>query len=387
MALPLPLNEPARLAALRALHVLDTPPEPAFEDIVRLAAQVCGTSMAAVTLIDEHRQWLKAALGLERGECLREDSFCAHTVLDDDLLIVNDAAADARFSQHPWVVREPRVRFYAGAPLHLGDGLNLGALCVFDREPHALTADQMTSLRALTRQVATNLRLGRTVLELEAAARARQAAQAALAASNKRFEKFMDNAPAIALIKDAAGRFLYVNQLAADCFELPAAEWLGKTDADLWGEKIAGPWRKQDLRVLAGGKLIVTEEDVPTPGGTHTWITHKFPMLNPAGEPLLAMLAVDISDRKRDERERERLVDRLRLALAEVKTLGGLIPICCGCKNIRDDAGYWQLIEAYLGEHTEAEFSHGFCPECLSKLHPDFAQLSVAGGARREAAR
>lgn len=374
-----PPNEPARLAALRTLQILDTPPEPAFDDIVRLAAQVCGTSMAAVTLIDEHRQWLMAALGMERGECPREDSFCAHTVIEDDLLVVNDAAADARFAQHPWVVREPRIRFYAGAPLHLGDGLNLGALCVFDRQPHTLTADQMASLRALTRQVATNLTLGRTVIELEKAARQRDATEAALRASEARLRTFMDNAPMVVLMKDLEGRFLYVNRTCAERFQIPNEDWIGKTDADIFGERVARRLRAADLRVMSSDRLVVIEEEVPTFEGVQTWISHKFPMRNAAGEAVLAVLSLDITARRRSEQERERLVIELRRALAEVKTLNGLIPICTSCKNIRDDAGYWQLIEGYIAEHSEAEFTHGICPECLTRLHPDYAACVGAG--------
>lgn len=369
----IPANEAARLAALRALQVLDTAPEPAYDDIVRLAAQVCGTSMATITLIDEHRQWHKSALGTERGQCPREDSFCGHTVLEDDLLIINDTAADARFSAHPLVLGEPHIRFYAGAPLHLGDGLNLGALCVFDREPHTITADQQESLRALSRQVAANLTLGRTVVELEKAARERDATESALRASEAQFRLFMDNAPMVVLMKDADGRFLYVNRMGAERFQIPAEEWIGKTDADLFGPRTAKPWRAADLRVMKAGRLAVLEEEVLTSEGTQTWISHKFPVRNAAGEAVLAVLSLDITARRRSERERERLVIELRQALAEVKTLSGLIPICVSCKNIRDDTGYWQLIEGYIAEHSEAEFSHSLCPECLTRLHPDYA--------------
>src|SRR5262245_31308910 len=136
-----PLSEAARLATLRALQILDTPPEERFDRIVRLAARVLGTPIAALSLVDEKRQWFKATVGLGGvTETPREWSFCAHAIHDSGAaLVVPDAMADVRFAGNPLVTGEPRIRFYAGHPVVAEDGSPLGALCVIDRLPRELS--------------------------------------------------------------------------------------------------------------------------------------------------------------------------------------------------------------------------------------------------------
>lgn len=133
---PLPLDEAGRIEALRAYDVLDTPPEEAFDDLTRLASQICGTPMAMISLIDRDRQWYKAKVGTEVTETPRDVAFCAHAMLAPDLFIVPDARADERFVDNPLVTTGPQVRFYAGAPLITPEGQALGSLCAVDRVPH-----------------------------------------------------------------------------------------------------------------------------------------------------------------------------------------------------------------------------------------------------------
>jgi GAF domain-containing protein len=154
---PFPPNEAKRLEALRRYQVLDTAPEPAFDDFVELAAAICGTPISTVTFIDEDRQWFKARLGLTGTESPREHSFCAHTILQDQLMVVEDAAADERFAANPLVTGDPHIRFYAGAPLMDREGHGLGSLCVIDREPHHITDAQRSALRTLARRVMAEL--------------------------------------------------------------------------------------------------------------------------------------------------------------------------------------------------------------------------------------
>src|SRR5205085_857740 len=127
-AAPLRADEAERLAALRRYGILDTEPEPAFDDLTLVASIVCETPIAAITLVDEHRQWFKSIVGLPVRETSRDLSFCAHTIVEADLLVVPDVLADARFSTNPLVISEPRIRFYAGAPLVTPDGHALGTL-------------------------------------------------------------------------------------------------------------------------------------------------------------------------------------------------------------------------------------------------------------------
>ncbi|MEV4636151.1 GAF domain-containing sensor histidine kinase [Actinoplanes sp. NPDC049548] len=161
MPAPLPTNEIDRLAALYELDILDTAPEKDFDDIVALASSVCGVPMSLVTLIDADRQWFKARVGTDLTETSRDLSLCSHAILGKDLLVIPDAAEDPRFSGHPAVDGGKGVRFYAGAPLITSDGFALGTLCVFDSEPRRLDSEQLQALRALARQVTSQLELRR----------------------------------------------------------------------------------------------------------------------------------------------------------------------------------------------------------------------------------
>jgi len=222
---PIPENEAARLEALRRYGVLDTKPEEAFDDVTKLASFICGTPIAIMSLVDQERQWFKSKVGLEAPEIPRSQAFCAYTILDSRLLVVEDALADERFASNPLVTADPQIRFYAGAPLVTSEGYGLGSLCVIDREPRKLSTAQASALEALAR--------------------------------------------------------LVMNAM--------------------------------ELRQVS------------------------------------AQLAAAVSD---------------------VKTLGGLLPICAHCKGIRNDQGYWQEVETYVRDHSEAEFSHGICPECARKYFP-----------------
>jgi signal transduction histidine kinase len=155
----IPQNESERLAALRRYDILDTPAEADFDDFTRLASQICGTPMATIALIDADRQWFKSSLGMEANETSRDTSFCGHTILGTEILEVPNALEDKRFRDSPHVTGEPKVRFYAGAPLITPDGQNIGALCVLDRTPHNLTQEQREMLTILSRQVVHLLEL------------------------------------------------------------------------------------------------------------------------------------------------------------------------------------------------------------------------------------
>jgi GAF domain-containing protein len=163
---PVPANEARRLKVLWQYEVLDTVPEEIFDDLVELASTICGAPMALISLVDESRQWFKARVGVSATETSRDVSFCAHAILQPDVFIVPDATQDARFKENPLVVADPKIRFYAGAPLITPDGHALGTLCVLDKEPRELDANQKKALRVLARLVVTQLELRRHSKEL-----------------------------------------------------------------------------------------------------------------------------------------------------------------------------------------------------------------------------
>ena len=154
-----PVDEVRRLAALDDLQILDTDFEPEYDAIVRRAAEICGVPMASITLIDRERQWHKAMLNLSEREAPRDITFCAHTILADDMLVVEDAQLDACFHDNPFVTGGPRIRFYAGQPLRAPGGEAVGTLCVMGHHPHRLTDEQRAELQALAQQAMTLLDL------------------------------------------------------------------------------------------------------------------------------------------------------------------------------------------------------------------------------------
>ncbi|MDQ8038255.1 MAG: sensor domain-containing diguanylate cyclase [Pedobacter sp.] len=169
-AAPLPADELARLATLRKYDVLDTPPEQAFDDAVKLASVICGTPIALVTLIDESRQWFKAKIGLDGTETERDHAFCAHAILEPQhVMVVPDATQDPRFVDNPYVTGDPEVRFYAGAPLVSPSGHAMGTLCVIDSAPRAMADDKRDALAAIARTVSAQLELRRVSHELSVA--------------------------------------------------------------------------------------------------------------------------------------------------------------------------------------------------------------------------
>ncbi len=158
---PSPRNENERLAVLNRLNILDTDPEKVFDDIVALASRICETPISLVSLVDVNRQWFKAKKGLDVDETPRDVAFCAHAILDEEIMIVEDTHEDARFADNPLVTELPRIRFYAGMPLQIEDEVNVGTLCVIDQKPRQLSPEQLESLRVLGRAVVAHMRLHR----------------------------------------------------------------------------------------------------------------------------------------------------------------------------------------------------------------------------------
>ena len=146
---PLPPREEDRLQALRALLILDTPPEGRFDRLTAFAAQEFDMPIVLLSLIDAQRQWFKARHGLDVCETARGISFCAHAILQDAVMEVPDAAQDERFADNPLVTGEPHIRFYAGAPLKMPGGHNIGTLCLIDRSPRRLDAIDLAILGSL----------------------------------------------------------------------------------------------------------------------------------------------------------------------------------------------------------------------------------------------
>jgi len=168
-------KEARRLKVLWQYNVLDTVPEEVFDDLTELAARICEAPIALISLVDEDRQWFKSKVGLTINETSRDVSFCAHAIQQQDLFIIPDATKDSRFAANPLVTSDPKIRFYAGAPLITPDGYALGSLCVIDKVPRELRTEQQQALRVLSRHVMTQLELRRHSRDLAEAQKVKEA--------------------------------------------------------------------------------------------------------------------------------------------------------------------------------------------------------------------
>jgi diguanylate cyclase (GGDEF)-like protein len=244
---PLPEQENDRLAELRRYHVLDTPNDPAFDRVTRIASELFGVPMALVSLVDENRQWFKAFVGLSASETSRDVAFCAHAILKDEVFIVEDAHADPRFFDNPLVTGPPHIRFYAGAPLVTPTGLRVGTLCTLDTRARSFAAHEARMLATLARIVVDLLELHRKTNEL--------------ADANARIVTIIDSMDEVVVAIDAGGRTMLFNDAArrqlghASASNDPAA-WVAATQV-YDAERIAPlpPERLPIVRAL-GGEVV-----------------------------------------------------------------------------------------------------------------------------------
>ena len=224
-------NEAARLQALLEYGVLDTPAEEDFDKLARLAAQICQAPIALVSLIDSERQWFKSKVGFSVSETARDLAFCDQALRQADVLVVPDALADSRFCNNPLVTEEPKIRFYAGAPLITPDGHALGTLCVIDHVARTLTTEQIEALRTLSHEVVTHLEVRKAKLRLELVAVERQEAEEAFRASEEFRKRLIACSRDCVKVLDLDGRLLFMNEGGVQALEI----------CDL-GKVIDGPW-------------------------------------------------------------------------------------------------------------------------------------------------
>ena len=210
---PLHPNEVNRLNALHDLEVFDSPPEPQYDAICRTAQALFGVPIALVSLVGETEQWFKGRCGLDVLSTPREVSFCTYTILSDEVMVVEDATQDERFSANPLVTGEPHIRFYAGAPLVLSPGIHLGSLCIIDRVPRSFSAEQQEQLRDL----AQSRRRSASFSRAERAARESAADYRLLA----------DNSTDVIIRSDLDGTRRYVSPAASRLLGYEPQELLG----------------------------------------------------------------------------------------------------------------------------------------------------------------
>jgi two-component system, sensor histidine kinase and response regulator len=298
-----PSNETERLAALARYNILDTAPELAFDELTGLVSSVCGTPMALISLLDRDRQWFKSRIGWEVAETRRDFSFCGHTILHEEILVVEDTHLDERFRDNPFVQSEPHVRFYAGMPLTTPDGFNLGTLCVLDRKPNRLRAQQTEAIRILARQVMTQLELRRHLAELARAVEVHQQTEQRLLDSESFYQTLVESLPQNIIRKDPQGHFTFANQKFCQSINRTLLDLLGKSDFDLYPTELAGKYHRDDLRVMATRENLDTVEAHQTSHGEKLFVhVIKTPLYDAAGQVVgIQGIFWDVTHRKKIE--------------------------------------------------------------------------------------
>ena len=306
-------TEAQRLAALQRYRILDTLPEPAFDDLVQLAAQLCNTPIAAVCLVDEGRVWFKARTGIQTSEVPRETSFAQHTIQQTGTLVVRDTLADDRFREHPLVKDSPPVRFYAGFPLVTPEGHAVGALCVMDRVTRGLTGQQAVALQRLSRQVLTQLEVRRHVADLEREIKKHQETEDALRFTEAMFRGIYENATDGIFQTTPDGKFLSANPMLAKIYGFATPEELVTALSDISRQLYVEPARREEFVRLMREKEIIQnfESQVFNARGEIMWIAENARAVRDAEGKLRYYEGTveDITERKRAEisvREAER---------------------------------------------------------------------------------
>ena len=294
-------DETGRLEALHRYEVLETPPEGVLDDLTRIAAYVCQTPIALVTLVDAQRQWFKSRIGLSLSETPRQLSFCAHAIHATDVYVVEDLLHDEGFADHPLVVGDPFIRFYAGVPLRTADGHAIGTLAVADAVPRQLAPGQLDALRVLGRQVMAQLELRRQAFGTDRHRDAEQRRDA-----EDRFRQLAESIQQVFWMTDPHGGLLYVSPAFETIFGRSCESLVA--NPGVWMDAVH-PDDRERVEQAAYARSRRDEYDevyrIVRPDGAVRWIRDRaFHMYDQAGElHRLVGTAADITEQRHLEEQ------------------------------------------------------------------------------------
>ncbi len=326
---PLHPREIDRLAALARYAILDSGRDQAFDDLVALAAAVCGTPMALVSFVDRDRQWFKASQGVSERQTPREIAFCAHAILDQSgVFVVPDAHADKRFADSPLVTSGPLVRGYAAAVIESSDHLPLGALCVMDHEPLALSSEQLANLRRIAGQVSALLDLRWTSRALQREVAAGDQAARELATSEEQYRTLVEHAQGLICAHTLDGRLLAVNQGASRLLGFAQGELIGRNLRELIPAEFHDAFEAYLRSIEANGRFEGVLTLQRADGGRVALAYQNFLRETADGRQVVGH-GIDITDRLRaqravaqSEQRFRRVVENVREALFETDADG-----------------------------------------------------------------
>jgi two-component system, sensor histidine kinase and response regulator len=285
-----------RIKSLREYAILDTAPDPIFDDLVRLATQICDVKYGALNFLDENRVWLKSKVGFTVDEVSKDCSFCAATLEAGSYFEVLDASSDPRFASNPIVVNEPFVRYYAGIPLITSGGHALGTLCVFDRGQKTLRPEQKEVLSVLARQAMMQLERCRAIAQ-------KAHTEAALQYSEAFYHSLVEGLPQNIFRKDLSGRFTFANQRFCSTLGKPLSEIIGKTDCDFFPAEMAAKYQADDHRIMDSREPLDTVEGHQTPAGDQIFVhVLKTPIIDSEGKVIgIQGIFWDVTERMKME--------------------------------------------------------------------------------------
>lgn len=305
---PLPPDEEHRLAVLFNLNILDTPPEERFDRLTRMAARLFNVPMAMVTLIDGQRQWFKSRVGITLPESPRRSSFCAHTLLQDGVMVVEDATHDPRFTDNPGVLDAPHVRFYAGHPVAAPDGSKIGTLCLVDRAPREFGPEERAMLRDLAGMVAHEV----AASELQRHLREQRENDIWL-------RGLLENAPDGVMLLDEGGLILSLNAAAEEIFGSSSAALRGRPGHSLLVESVDGIGA-----ALADGQTVTIEGNGRRPDHSTFPLEISVRAMRLEGQRRYAAIVRNVAGRRAAEDETRRREARrnkyLAIATHEMRT-------------------------------------------------------------------
>lgn len=312
----LPPNERERVKKLKGLNILDSKPEPIFDGIVALAAQICGCPIVFLSLIDSDRQWFKSKIGFELESYPRGEAICSETILSDSLFEISDLSKEPRLTYALQGSEGSEIRFYAGAPLITRDNFAIGTLCVLHIQPHTLTPEQAAALDTLAKQAARHIEM-RSELDVF------QAKVSALGESERRFRAIADASPMLLYISDEAGNRTFFNQAWCEFTGLSREESI----ADHWQKTIHPDdrevYNKRWAEVSEQRLRFQLEFRLRHASGTYRWVLEQaMPMFSSSGRlEGYVSSCVDLSSRIADELQYQNNEARFR-AISEAAPLG-----------------------------------------------------------------
>lgn len=373
------LQDPDRLAKLRALNLLDSETEAAFDRLTRLASRLLNAPVALVSLVDANRQFFKSQLGLAEPYATARQtplshSFCQHPVATHQPLIVENAP------DHPLVhdnlaIRDLNIIAYAGIPLITSDGYTLGSFCVIDTQPRAWTPDEISILSDLAAAVMTEIELRAEIFEHAKSAAELSTAQLELTRERNLLRTILDTLPESIFVKDSQGRYVLVNQSHSQLMGRPPEALIGKDTRELYGD-LGELYYRDDMEILHTGRPLLNYEEpyasADHPASARWHLVSKLPFRNEAGEinGLLCVIT-DITDRKRAEVELKAMQEALT---HERNLLRQLIDTLPNGVFIKDTEGRYLILNSY-----HANLSGRPIEELLGKttleIYPDRGQI------------